>query len=217
MAALKCVIFDMDGTLTQTNRLIFDSFNEIAQRYQGKTYSPEAITAMFGPPEEGALLTIVGQERLESAMRDYLDFYRRRHNELAMLYPGILELLTWLKNRGVSLALFTGKGIHTTTITLEMFGLKPFFDLVVTGNDVVNHKPSADGIRKILAHFGLKEDEVLMVGDSPSDVKASHEAGVGIAAVLWDSYSREKVLQMKTDFVFDNVSEFSSWLRSRFD
>jgi HAD superfamily hydrolase (TIGR01509 family) len=217
MAALKCVIFDMDGTLTQTNRLIFDSFNEIAQRYQGKTYSPEAITAMFGPPEEGALLTIVGQERLESAMRDYLDFYRRRHNELAMLYPGILELLTWLKNRGVSLALFTGKGIHTTTITLEMFGLKPFFDLVVTGNDVVNHKPSADGIRKILAHFGLKEDEVLMVGDSPSDVKASHEAGVAIAAVLWDSYSREKVLQMKTDFVFDNVSEFSSWLRSRFD
>ena len=59
MSVLKCVIFDMDGTLTQTNRLIYDSFNEIAQRYQGRTYSAEAITAMFGPPEEGALTIIV--------------------------------------------------------------------------------------------------------------------------------------------------------------
>ncbi|HCA78715.1 MAG TPA: phosphatase [Bacteroidetes bacterium] len=217
MSVLKCVIFDMDGTLTQTNRLIYDSFNEIAQRYQGRTYSAEAITAMFGPPEEGALLAIVGLDQIDKAMEDYLSYYRRRHNELAQLYPGILDLLKWLKNRGVSLALFTGKGIHTTTITMDMFGLKPYFDFVVTGNDVANHKPSAEGIRKILSHFGLREDEVLMVGDAPSDVKASHEAGVRIAAVLWDSYSREKVLQMKTDYVFHNVAEFSSWLRSRFD
>lgn len=217
MSSLKCVIFDMDGTLTQTNQLIFDSFNAIALRYQGRTYAPLEIAAMFGPPEEGALLGIVREEQLEKAMEDYLHFYRSRHNELARLYPGILDLLIWLKAHGVNLALFTGKGIHTTTITMEMFGLKPYFDLVVTGNDVVNHKPSAEGIRKILAHFELNADEVLMVGDSPGDVKASHEAGVSIAAVLWDSYSKEKVLQMKIDYVFHDVAEFSSWLRSRFD
>lgn len=215
--SLKCVIFDMDGTLTQTNQLIYDAFNDIAVRFQGRTYSPEAITAMFGPPEEGALLTIAGENRIDEAMHEYLKFYRARHNDLARLYPGILDLLIWLKQRGVRLALFTGKGIHTTTITMEMFGLKPYFDFVVTGNDVVNHKPSSEGIRKILDHFSLSPDDVLMVGDSPSDVKASHEAGVRIAAVLWDSYSKEKVLQLKTDYVFHDVAEFSSWLRSRFD
>jgi phosphoglycolate phosphatase-like HAD superfamily hydrolase len=56
-----------------------------------------------------------------------------------------------------------------------------------------------------------------MVGDSVGDVKASHEAGVKVAAVLWDSYSREKVLQMKTDYVFHDVKEFSEWLRGQFD
>jgi phosphoglycolate phosphatase/pyrophosphatase PpaX len=211
------VIFDMDGTLTQTNQLIYDAFNDIAVRFQGRTYSPEAITAMFGPPEEGALLTIAGENRIDEAMHEYLKFYRAQHNDLARLYPGILDLLIWLKQRGVRLALFTGKGIHTTTITMEMFGLKPYFDFVVTGNDVVNHKPSSEGIRKILDHFSLSPDDVLMVGDSPSDVKASHEAGVRIAAVLWDSYSKEKMLQLKTDYVFHDVAEFSSWLRSRFD
>jgi pyrophosphatase PpaX len=217
MTKLKCVIFDMDGTLTQTNQLIIDSFNHIALKYEGKKYTMAEITAMFGPPEEGALLRIVGPEKLDEAMSEYLDFYRSHHNELAQLYPGILDLVIDLKRRGAFLAVFTGKGIHTTTITLEKFGLKPYFDFVVTGNDVVNHKPSAEGIQKIMGYFHLAAEEVLMVGDSVGDVKASHEAGVKIAAVLWDSYAKERVLQMKTDFVFHDVAEFSGWLRGQFD
>jgi HAD superfamily hydrolase (TIGR01509 family) len=217
MTKLKCVIFDMDGTLTQTNRLIFDSFNYIAMKYEGKKYNEREITAMFGPPEEGALLNIVGNENIRQAMTEYLEFYSQHHNTLARLYPGIKEVVSDLKNRGVHVALFTGKGIDTTTITLEKFGLTPYFDYVVTGSDVTNHKPSAEGIRKIMAHFALEPDDVLMVGDAVPDVKASHEAGVKIAAVLWDSYGKEKVLQMKTDYVFHDVREFSEWLRGEFD
>jgi HAD superfamily hydrolase (TIGR01549 family) len=216
MGRLKCVIFDMDGTLTQTNCLIFDSFNYIALKYEGKKYSESEITAMFGPPEEGALINIVGRERIRQAMKEYLEFYSANH-DLARLYPGIKEVVIDLKKRGVHVALFTGKGIDTTSITMDKFGLTPYFDYVVTGSDVTNHKPSAEGIRKIINHFGLQPDEVLMVGDAVSDVKAAHEAGVRIAAVLWDSYSKEKVLQMKTDYVFHDVREFSEWLRGQFD
>jgi len=217
MGRLKCVIFDMDGTLTQTNRLIFDSFNYIALKYEGKKYSEPEITAMFGPPEEGALLNIVGREKIVQAMKEYLEFYGAHHNELARLYPGIKEVVIDLKKRGIHVALFTGKGIDTTSITMDKFGLTPYFDYVVTGSDVTNHKPSAEGIRKIMNHFRLQADEVLMVGDGVPDVKASHEAGVKIAAVLWDSYGKEKVLQMKTDYMFHDVREFSEWLRGQFD
>jgi HAD superfamily hydrolase (TIGR01509 family) len=217
MGRLKCVIFDMDGTLTQTNRLIFDSFNYIALKYEGKKYSEPEITAMFGPPEEGALLNIVGREKIGQAMKEYLEFYGAHHNELARLYPGIKEVVIDLKKRGIHVALFTGKGIDTTSITMDKFGLTPYFDYVVTGSDVTNHKPSAEGIRKIMNHFRLQADEVLMVGDGVPDVKASHEAGVKIAAVLWDSYGKEKVLQMKTDYMFHDVREFSEWLRGQFD
>ncbi len=206
----------MDGTLTQTNQLIFDSFNYIAQKYAGKRYSEAEITAMFGPPEEGALLHIVDRSRLDEVMQDYLLYYRSHHT-LASLYPGIREVLDFLKDAGVKLALFTGKGIHTTTITLEEFGLKDYFDLVVTGNDVVDHKPSAEGIRKILKEFRLRPDEALMVGDAVADVKAAHEAGVRIAAVVWDSYGKDQVMEMKTDAVFENVEEFKAWLSRQFD
>ena len=215
--SLKCIIFDMDGTLTQTNQLIFDSFNFIVKKYQGKTLSPSEITALFGPPEEGALIPIVGEERLPQALEEYLSFYRANHQRLARLYPGIREVLDDVKQRGKLLALFTGKGIHTTTITLEEFGLKDLFDCVVTGNDVVNHKPSAEGIRKILDRFNLNPDEAVMIGDSVSDISASRSAGVKVAAVLWDSYAKERVLQIKTDFLFHNVADFHDWLRDQLD
>lgn len=217
MSKLKCVIFDMDGTLTQTNRLIFDSFNFIVQKYQGRTMSEQEITTLFGPPEEGAIIPIVGEKDLDQAMKEYLDFYESNHKRLAQLYPGIRDLLTFLKNKKISLALFTGKGVHTTGITLREFDLDRLFDHVVTGNDVVNHKPSSEGIHKILKHFGLKPEEVLMIGDSVSDVKASREAGVKVAAVVWDSYGKEEVLGLKTDYVFHDVGELHSWLRDQLD
>jgi pyrophosphatase PpaX len=213
----KCVIFDMDGTLTDTNQLIFDSFNYIAMKYKGKTYSPAEIVAMFGPPEEGALVDVVGEETIDHAMREYLAFYRKHHKELARLHPGIRDLLRFLQKRKVHCALFTGKGIHTTTITMQAFGLMPFFEYVVTGNDVVNHKPDSEGILKILDHFSLRTDEVLMVGDSIGDVKAAREAGVKVAIVLWDSYSKEKVIKPKTNYAFHTVTEFSIWIRDRVD
>lgn len=209
------MIFDMDGTLTQTNQLIYDSFNHIAQVYQGKKFSESEITAMFGPPEEGALLNVVEQPQLDEAMVQYLRFYKENHGRLATLYPGIQEILRFIKNRGVLLALFTGKGTHTTSITLDEFGIRQYFDYIVTGNDVVKHKPSAEGIQKIIMHFGLEPGEVLMVGDSISDVRAARESGVKIAAVVWDSYAKEKILQMHTDEVFYNVAEFHNWLRSQ--
>lgn len=207
----------MDGTLTDTNQLIFDSFNHIAMKYKGKTYSPAEIVAMFGPPEEGALLDIVGEEQIDQVMKEYLAYYRRHHKALARLYPGILDLLRFLQKSKVHCALFTGKGIHTTTITMQAFALMPYFEYVVTGNDVVNHKPAPEGIQKILDHFSLRKEQVLMVGDSVGDVKAAREAGVKIAVVLWDSYSKEKILQMKTDHAFHTVSDFSVWIRGRVD
>jgi HAD superfamily hydrolase (TIGR01549 family) len=214
---LKCIVFDMDGTLTQTNQLIYDSFNYIAQKYAGRIFTIPEINAMFGPPEEEALLAIVQPELIDVVMKDYLTFYRTRHNQRARLYPGIKEILDYTKERGKFLALFTGKGTHTTAITLQEFGIDKYFDYVVTGNDVVNRKPSSEGLWKIMKHFDLQSDEVLMVGDAVSDVKAAQEAGVKIASVVWDSYVKEKVLQMETDFVFHNVVEFHDWLKGQFD
>lgn len=210
---LACVIFDMDGTLTQTNDLIFASFNHVASKYLGRTFTPPEIIGMFGPPETGAVRALFGEERIAKAMDDLIDFYREKHAELARLHPGMDVVLRFLKERGVHLALFTGKGRRTTGITLEAFGLDGMFSPVVTGDDVTNHKPHPEGIRKVLDHYGLRPGQVLMVGDSMADVRASRAAGVPMAAVLWDSYEPEKVLAAETTLVFHRVDELMTWFQ----
>jgi HAD superfamily hydrolase (TIGR01509 family) len=129
------------------------------------------------------------------------------------MHPGMDLILQFLKGRGIHLALFTGKGRRTTGITLEAFGLNGMFAPIVTGDDVVNHKPHPEGIRKVLTHHGLQPGQVLMVGDSMADVRASKAAGVAMAAVLWDSYERDTVLAAETTLVFHRVDELMTWFQ----
>ncbi len=82
----------------------------------------------------------------------------------------------------------------------------------MTGDDVENHKPSSEGILKFVNHFGLKKERVLMIGDSVSDVKASKEAGIKIASVLWDSYGIEEVKTLQSDYYFYSVEELKKFI-----
>ncbi len=207
----SCVIFDLDGTLTQTNPLIFASFNHVAQRYLGKTFSEEEIISCFGPPEEGTLIQLLGEPTAAEAMDELCSFYAAHHDEMARLHERVTDVLELLWERGIHLSLFTGKGERTTRMTLEAFNLTRFFDIVVTGNDVVQHKPAPEGIHLILRRCGAKPEEVLMVGDSLADLRASRSAGISIAAALWDSYDTRRVLAAQPDVVFHSVQEMLQW------
>lgn len=203
----------MDGTLTQTNQLIYDSFNHVAGKYINKHLTPAEVIAFFGPPEKEAVENMIGPQNIEPAMDDYYRFYLNEHNNLAVLYPGIKELLEFLKAKKIIIALFTGKGRRTTDISLEQFNITQYFQTTVTGDDVDEFKPSGNGIRKILEKFSLVPDDVLMVGDAVADFKASREVGVDIASVVWDSYGKTDVIKLSPDYLFHDVKEFFDWLK----
>jgi pyrophosphatase PpaX len=214
-STLRCVIFDMDGTLTNTNELVFASFNHVASKYLGTTMTPREIIGLFGPPEEGCLAKLVGDDRARAAMDDLCAFYTKHHSSMATLHSGIEGVLHFLRTTGIRQAVFTGKGLRTTTITLDAFNIRSYFDLIVSGTDVSNHKPHPEGICKVLSAFNVPAEEALMVGDSLADIRASRSAGVRIASVVWDSYDKEHVIQENPDFIFHTVEEMLEWLRAR--
>jgi pyrophosphatase PpaX len=208
---LCCVIFDIDGTLTRTNQLIFASFNHVAEKYLGTRLAPEEIVGLFGPPEEGGLAKLLGQERVPEAMDDLCSYYREHHHAMAAVHAGIPALLRLLKDRHITLAVFTGKGNRTTAITLEALGLLPMFDMIVSGSDVVRHKPDPEGILQVLDRYGYPPGRVLMVGDAVSDVRASRAAGVRVAGVMWDCLYPERLLAEAPDLVFHAVADMHAW------
>jgi len=203
-------IFDIDGTLTSTNQLIFDSFNFIAKKYLNRTFTNDEIISLFGPTEDVILQKWCG-DRYEEARNDYYKYYSDHHG-IAGLYEGIKEILHHLKNKGFPVGIFTGKGRDASLITLKKLGVDHYFDLIITGDDVENHKPSPEGILKFVNHFGLNPERVLMIGDSVSDVKASKEAGIKVASVLWDSYGSDEVKSLNSDYYFHTVEELRDFL-----
>lgn len=210
MNRFKGIIFDIDGTLTSTNDLIFASFNFITKKYLGKTFSNEEILKWFGPTEDVILREFCG-DNYEKAREEYYKFYSDNHF-MADIYPGMKDILVNLKKRGVLLSIYTGKGREAASITLRKLSIYEYFDLIITGDEVKEHKPSPEGIEIFLKRFSLNKNDVIMVGDSPSDIKAAHAAGVKVASVLWDSLARHHVLQMNSDYVFHTVAELKNFL-----
>lgn len=206
----KAVIFDIDGTLTYTNRLIFDSFNHITKKYLGKSYTDKEIIEFFGPTED-VILKQLCKEDYEKARNDYYSYYKANHS-IAQLYDGIRDLIIDLKKEKILLSIFTGKGRTSSLITLNELGIKDFFDMIVTGDDVQNHKPSPEGIIKFLEKFNLNPKDVLMIGDAPSDIIAARECGVKIASAVWDSYSEEEVKKLNDKNIFHSVKELRDYI-----
>ncbi|RMD48655.1 MAG: HAD family hydrolase [Ignavibacteria bacterium] len=207
----KGYIFDIDGTLTSTNELIFASFNYVINKYLNKTLSNEEIISLFGPTEDVILREWL-KDNYEEAKEDYYKFYRDNHSKLAKIVPGIEEIIREIKQNKIPLGIFTGKGKQSSLITLEELGIVDYFDLIITGDDVKNHKPSPEGINLFLNKFNLPPESVLMIGDAPVDIKAAHDAKVKVAAVVWDSYAKEKVLDMEYDFLFHSPEELKVFI-----
>ena len=206
----KGIIFDVDGTLTFTNQLIFDSFNHITKKYLGRSYSDDEIIALFGPTED-VILKEMCKEEYESARSDYYTYYKNNH-DIAHLYDGIKELIIDIDKEVILLSIFTGKGRTSALITLDELGLTSYFDIIVSGDDVENHKPSPEGIIMFLSKHNLDPKEVLMIGDAPSDIIAANECGVEIASVVWDSYAEDEVQKLNSKNLFHSVNELRDFI-----
>ncbi len=211
MPKFSTFIFDVDGTLAHTNKLIFASFRHVAKKYLNKEVSDEEIISLFGPTED-VILKEWMNDNYATAREDYYNFYSNQHNILANTFQGMDGILNSIKSSNKNLAIFTGKGRESTRITLEKIGYDNYFDLIISGDDVKNHKPAPDGILKILDHYKLNDDEVLMIGDSQHDVEASQSANVKIASVIWDSYAKEEVIKMNPDYVFHDITDFKIFI-----
>ena len=209
---LDGIIFDLDGTLTDTFRVCFAAFREALRPVTGRTYSDEEIMARFGPSEEGMLQRWV-PDRWEECLQLYLAAYEREHRRVARTFPGVETALGLLKARGIRLAVVTGRGPHSTAISLAQFGLAPYFESVETGAPEGAVKPRC--IQRVLERWGVPPDRVAYLGDVPSDVEAARTAGVRPLAAAWEERSDPAALRSLDPLVvFDTVPQFIRWIET---
>lgn len=183
MKKIKAVIFDLDGTLGNTLPLCISAFRKSIEPLINQNLSDEEIIATFGPSEEGTIMALAPQYYQEG-ISSYLKFYKDLHPMCPEPFDGIEDMLIALKTRSVRIAMVTGKGQHSTAISLEQFGLAEYFEAIETG--IASGPRKAEGIQNILDLFkSIQKDEVIYVGDAPSDILACRKVGVPVVAAAW--------------------------------
>ncbi|WP_345949283.1 HAD family hydrolase [Mucilaginibacter sp. PAMB04274] len=206
----KAIIFDLDGTIADTLPLCIAAFKKSIEPLLGKAVSDAEIIATFGPSEEGTIRKLIPLQE-KAGVRSYLEHYQELHHSCPAPFSGIKELLATLAHRNVKLAMVTGKGKHSTRISLQQFGLTAYFNVLETGSPDGPNK--IKGIRSVLKHLNAHAEECLYVGDAPSDILYCKEIGIPIAAAAWASTADIATLQgLHPEWLFRSVSELHSWV-----
>lgn len=211
MHPIKAVIFDLDGTIADTLPLCIAAFRKSIEPLAGRTITDEEIIATFGPSEEGTIQALA-PDHYEQGVAGYLRLYKELHHMCAEPFEGIIPLLSELLQKGVKVAMVTGKGQHSTAISLEQFGLTGHFELVETGSPAGPRK--AEGIANILQQWtAVAPEATWYVGDAPSDIIACRKAGIPIVAAAWAATAEpEKLIALHPDKIFYTINDFSTWI-----
>ena len=185
---LKGIIFDMDGTLGDTLQLCIESYRDTTEEVTGRKPTEEEVVSYFGLSDRGVLGALLGMnpDAADLPTETFVRIYCERHDELAPApFPGAAEMLKRLKERGLKLALLTGKEQITAAPTVKKYDMEGVFDLQLYGDPYYNAK--ADNLKRAMEAWQLRADEIIYVGDAPSDISLCHIVGV---AIINDAWSR---------------------------
>lgn len=212
--ATKGIIFDLDGTLADTLPLCLFSFQEALENVTGNRPTDAEVEAFWGYSEEGIVKNLLPDD-WNSYMDEFLKVYKKYHHMCNELFDGMRELLDYLKENSVKMALVTGKGPHTAKISLEELNIGHYFEYVETGSPVGSIKPEC--IKRILDKWQVPPSEIFYVGDSVGDMKDCNEVGVKPVGAAWATTATpELLLEYNPYKVIHSIEEFESFVREQF-
>jgi phosphoglycolate phosphatase-like HAD superfamily hydrolase len=181
----QLVIFDLDGTLTDSAQGIVSSFRHALGEIGAEIPDGDLAGRIVGPPMHHTLGAMGLGERAETAIAAFRADYSTRGWAINSLFDGVPELLSDLRAAGVRLAVATSKAEPTARRIIEHFGLTEHFD-VIAGS-------SLDGVRatktEVMAHALAQleplPERVVMVGDRAHDVEGAAAHGIDTVVVDW--------------------------------
>jgi pyrophosphatase PpaX len=206
---IKAIIFDFDGTLANTLPICFLAFKKVFKEFDDKDYSSEEIKAMFGPSETGIIRENLSYINKEQAIELYYKAYTEHHQELVKPNDEMDELLGTLKSRGIKLGVVTGKGKRSLDISLKALQMDGLFDVIITGDDVMNPKPHPEGVIKALKLLGIEKEDAMFLGDSDADIQAGKQANVYTVGVQWLPDFHSSKFNVEPDLIFTSIREFN--------
>jgi HAD superfamily hydrolase (TIGR01509 family) len=185
------LVWDMDGTLINSATVVPDSFIATVEALGGPAASRDEVVALYSLGQPAVMLAHMLGRRASQADIDLYHSELTQRASAAVAYPGVQEALSRLQG-ALPMAVFTGASRKAAEILLEATRLRPYFSVVIGGDQVTNPKPAPDGIIRASRELGLSPAVCAYIGDAPTDLEAARRSGARALAAGWGHLFREE-------------------------
>ncbi|AZR72717.1 hypothetical protein BBF96_04515 [Anoxybacter fermentans] len=202
----RYLLFDLDGTILDTNEIIFRSFEYTLKVHLDYDIQRQEILKIFGEPLFKQM-TYFNPKLAKAMCQTYREYYAKHSKELTRVFPGVKKVLAHLKLHNIPMGIVTNKSRKFAEMALHDFQLHPFFDFLIGGDEVKNAKPDPEAIIKGMKLLKANPKETLMIGDSPLDLDAAKRAGIKSALVGWNIFPKERFIGNPPDFYLVQMTD----------
>ncbi len=214
MPKLRTVLFDLDGTLIDSVRLILDSYHHTLAAHGLPPRSDEEWLEGVGTPltaQFGALRDSAGM--LEALIATYREYNLKHHDRMVTVYPGVVDVVKELKQGGIATGLVTSKNRSGALRGLTLARLESLMDVMVCADEVENPKPHPEPVEKAVRLLAADPAATVYVGDSIHDMRSGRAAGVRTAAVLWGPFGRSHLEGAQPDYWLEQPADLLAVIR----
>lgn len=201
--ATKCVLFDLDGTLIHSRPALVAAYRAAFSEVLGQSFPDlEKDPERFLTPRVWEVCTDIAGDRAAECVEAYDRHYRTDTYQLVKPYPGILEMLTTLQERGISTGIVTNKGRARAEMDLAWVGIAPnSMTAVICAEDTTERKPHPAPVALGIATAGVEPAETVYVGDGPQDARSGRASGAATISVLYGYYDADVLAEAGPDQV----------------
>ncbi|WP_284141102.1 MULTISPECIES: pyrophosphatase PpaX [unclassified Virgibacillus] len=203
--SIRTILFDLDGTLIDTNELIIASFIHTFKQY-GREYTRAELKEFNGPPLKDTFASI-DPNKVEEMVETYRAHNFLHHDAYVKPFPHVIETLIELKNKQIQIGIVSTKMQKGVLKGLQVCGLEKMFDAIVTLDDVTNAKPNPEPVLKGMELLAGQPESTLMVGDNYHDIEAGHRAGVQTAGVSWSHKGKEFLQSYHPTYMLEDMRD----------
>jgi HAD superfamily hydrolase (TIGR01549 family) len=208
--SIRTVLFDVDGTLLDTREFVYAALHHTLTS-NGLTVPPRSeLAQLIGPPLE-TIYARLGSPADSGRMVDEHRTFQAENLHLSTAFAGVETVLSDLRSRGLRLAAVTSRSRRTSVTTLELAGLLPFLETVVSAEDAPALKPDPAHLRVALTRMHVGEEDVAMVGDTPVDIEGGRALGAFTVAALY-GFLGPAVAESSPDATMDDISDLPGLL-----
>lgn len=188
MKKYKLYIFDLDGTLLDSDKMLIETFHYLYKKYKPADYviDDNKIITFSGPQIRDTLLKEFPELDQEKMLKEWRVESVKNYPKFTKLFPNSIELLSTLVEKGIPTAIYTNKHRFATDEAFKLFGISKLNLYSLAGDETPKLKPAPDGIFECMKHFGITDKSaVIYIGDTVYDYDTAMNAGVDFGLVDW--------------------------------